>query len=176
MIHLAFLVGQLAGAISAGFVHYVGRLYLQITALAGLVEEESLESALETCHLADIERETGAGNLDAEVKINQIIFLEQIPVARSVFGKFGHGASFFDYHVVSGILAFGHVVVGYVRDGEQYVCHILLCLCHNLLQSLVGTFELGNLFLGRIGLVLLAVFHQLAYLLGQQVLLLLVVV
>ena len=97
-------------------------------------------------------------------------------MARSVFGKFGHDAAFFDYHIVSGILAFGHVVVGNVRDGEQYVCHILLCLFHNLLQSLVGTFELGNLFLGRIGLVLLAVFHQLAYLLGQQVLLLLVVV
>ena len=52
MIHLAFLVGQLACAISAGLVDHIGRLYLHVARLASLIQEESFQRTLEACHLA----------------------------------------------------------------------------------------------------------------------------
>ena len=174
VVHLALLVGQLAGAQSAGLIHHVGRLYLQVAGLAGLIEEESLQRALEAGHLADIYWEAGAGDLHAEVEVHEVVFLQQVPVAQGVRTQLGLHAAFFHYHVVGCVLTLGHVIIGDVRDGEEHLGHVVLCLVHHLLEGLVVGLQLGNLFLYLGGFVFLAFFHQTADLLGQLVLLLLV--
>ena len=65
MIHLALLVGQLSCAVPRSLVHHEGWLYLNVTGLPGLVEEELYQRALQTGALAYVEGETGAGDLNA---------------------------------------------------------------------------------------------------------------
>ena len=89
MVHLALLVGELARAQSAGLIDHEGRLHLGIARLAGLVEEEGLQRALEAGHLADIDGEARTGDLDAEVEIDEVELLQQIPVTKGAFGKIG---------------------------------------------------------------------------------------
>ena len=64
-IHLALLVGQLAGAEARGFVDHQRRLYLHKARVGGLVEEEVDEGTLQTGTLAFVEGEAGAGHFVA---------------------------------------------------------------------------------------------------------------
>lgn len=174
MVHLALLVGELARAQSAGLIDHEGRLHLGIARLAGLVEEEGFQRALEAGHLADIDGEARTGDLDAEVEIDEVELLQQIPVTKGAFGKIGLHAAFLHHHVATGIAALGHLVGGYVGDGEQHLVHVGLGLLHDFLQGLVGSLELGHLLLHLVGLVTLARLHQPANLARELILTLLV--
>ena len=155
-------------------VDHKRRLYLQIAALAGLVEEESLKGALETSHLANVYGESGSGNLHAKVKVHKIVLLAEIPVAKGVIAQIGFLSPLLHHHVVGGILTLGDIIVGHVGNGQQQLGHIVLSLLHLGLQFLVGGLQVGHLLLYRISFVLLAALHQTANLLRQLILLLLV--
>ena len=75
MIHLALLVGELSCAVARCFVHHERRLHLKVSALACLIKEECLKSALETCHLTDVKRESGTCDLYTQVKVDEAPFL-----------------------------------------------------------------------------------------------------
>ena len=159
MVHLALLIRQLTRAVTGCLVDNVRRLYLKITGFAGLIEEESLQSALEAGHLTHIDREAGARDLHSHIEVYKAELLEQIPMAQRVLTKIWHRTTFLDDDVVVGILTFGNKIVGDVWYLQQLVGHVGLSLVHDLLQSLVGSFQLGNLSLDLLCLVLLAVLH-----------------
>ena len=100
VIHLSLLVGKLACAVARCLVNHKRRLHFQIAALASLVEEESLESTLQTCHLADVYGESGSGDFHAEVEIDEVELLAEVPVAERVFGKVGDYTTLFHHHIV----------------------------------------------------------------------------
>ena len=133
MIHLTFLVRQLTCTQTRSLVDNVRRLYLQVSALACLVEEESLQSALEAGHLADIYREACTGNLHTQVEVYQVVLLQQVPVAECVRTQIRFLAAFLYHYVVCCILTLRHLVARYVRDFEQFIGHILLSLLHDFL-------------------------------------------
>ncbi len=114
MVHLSLLVGQLTRSVARCLVHYVGRLHLQIAALACLLKEERFECALQTRHLSNVERETGARNLYAHVEVNEVVLAAKVPVAQCIRTELGHRAALFHNDIVRCVLAFRHVVVGYV--------------------------------------------------------------
>ena len=80
MIHLSLLVRQLACSKSGSLVDNQWRLNLEITGLAGLVEEELDKGTLQTCALAHIDRETCSRDLHAQVKVDEVVFLGQVPM------------------------------------------------------------------------------------------------
>ena len=133
MIHLPLLVGQLACAVARCLVDHIGRLHLEVAALACLLEEESLEGALQAGHLADVDGETGPGDFHTHVEVYEVELLAEVPVAQGVGRQFGYHAAFLDHHVVGSVLALGHVVVGHVGDGAQQVMELLLGVFHGFL-------------------------------------------
>ena len=73
-VHLALLVGQLASAKTGGFVDHQRRHNLDIASLGGLVEEEVDEGTLQTSTFAFVDRKTSAGNLVAQLKVDDVVF------------------------------------------------------------------------------------------------------
>ena len=80
MIHLSFLVRQLACSITAGSVYYCRRHNLLVTGLAGFRQEKVDQGALQLGTFPAIYGETGSGNLYTQIEIYQVIFLGQFPV------------------------------------------------------------------------------------------------
>ena len=83
-------------------------------------------------------------------------------------------SAFLHDDIVAGILALRHVIIRYIRNGEQHVRHVLLCFVHDFLKCLVGRLQLCHLFLYAVSFIFPAFFHQSADLPGKLVLLLLV--
>ena len=119
---------------------------------------------MQTCHLADIYGESGTGNLHAEVEVDEVVFLAEVPVAERVLAQVGYLSAFLHYHVVAGVASFGHLVAGDVRDGAEQCVQVFLCLVHLLLQFAVLLFECGNLLLHLFGLLAFALLHEGTYL------------
>ena len=176
VIHLTLLVWQLTCATTRILVNYVRRLNLQVSALAGLIEEECLKSTLEASHLADIYRETSACDLHTEVEVNEVVLLQEIPVAESVCAEVRLFAAFLYNYIVCSILTFRNLLARNVRDFEQLVGHIILSLLHDLFQSLGISLEHSYLSLSALSFLFLAFFHQGTNLLGKLISLLLVVI
>ena len=169
MVHLSFLVGQLAGAVARSGVHHCGGHHFRVARSACLVEEEVDEGALQAGTLAFVYGEACAGNLHTQVEVDDVILLGQFPVGQGVFGQFGLHAAHLYHEVVFGRSAFGHFVVGNVGDGVEQLLQVVCGLVHVGLQGLVGFLQFGHTALGGFGLVLLAFLHQLADGLGQGV-------
>ena len=119
MVHLSFFIGKLPRAIARSDVHHCRRHYFCIAGFACLVQEEVDERALQLCTFAFVYGESGTGNLNAQVKVYQVIFLGQFPVGQGIFGQFGFHAAHLLYHIVVGTDAFGHTVIGNVGDGVK---------------------------------------------------------
>ena len=83
-IHLPFLVGELAGAVTGSFIDNIRGLYFKITGIGSPVEEELDESALEFRTLADVHRETRSGDLYTEIKVDEVVLPGKIPVRECV--------------------------------------------------------------------------------------------
>ena len=169
VVHLALLVGQLACAVARSSVHHRGRHHFRVAGGACLVQEEVNQCALQSCALAFVDGEARAGDFHAQVEVDDVILLGQFPVGQGVLGQGCLHAAHLDYEVVFGAVAFGHFVVGYVGDGVEQLLQVLCGLVHLGLEGLVGFLQLGNARLCRFGLVLAALLHQLAYLLGGGV-------
>ncbi len=181
VVHLTLLVGQLTRAVTRSGVHHRRRHDLRIAGLVGLSQEEIDQRTLQTSTLSDIDRETGARDLDAQVEIDEVVLLSQFPVRgeclathiflqavrsnsligctipvaerHSTIARDGvdHGlvgpVADSNSQVILGSCAFGHDVVGNVRDSEQQLGLRLLGIRHL-------SIKFGNLGLERTGLCL----------------------
>ncbi len=169
VVHLALLVGELSRTVARSLVYYKRWLHLEISGLACLVEEELYEGTLQTRSLAEIYGETGAGNLHAEVEVDDVVLLGQIPVGHSVGGEFGDYSTGGLHHIVVGGHTFGHHVAGHVGHCEQYIADTCLGACKLVGDGLLLVLENGNGFLGLLGLILLAGLHELTDRCGEAV-------
>ena len=86
VVHLAFLVRQLASAIARCGVDHRRRHNLCVAALRGLGQEEVDECALQLCTFTYINRETSSRNLHAQVEVDEVVLLSQFP-ASSQWGR-----------------------------------------------------------------------------------------
>ncbi len=169
MIHLAFFVGQLSGADARCLVYYVGGLDFHIAGLVGFVEEELYERALQACAFADVNGESGAGDFHAEVEVDEVIFLGEVPVGQGFASEFGHvAAGSFDY-VVGRALAGGHAFVGDVGHAEQNFAYFAFGCGELSGNSLLLFFHFCNGRLGAFGFVFFALLHHCADLSGNFV-------
>ncbi len=82
VVHLTFLVGQLAGTVAGSGVHHGGGHQFGIAGFPCLIEEEIDKSALQTGALADVYRKTGTGDFHTEVEVYQIVFFGKLPVGK----------------------------------------------------------------------------------------------
>ena len=173
MIHLPFLVRKLTCAQARSFIDNIRRLDFYIARLACFIKEESFECTLETCHFADIYWETCPRNLHPEVEVYEIIFLQQVPMAEGIIAQLRHVSDiFFDNNIAACIFAFRDSVVWNVWNVKECLRHIPLCLVHDFLECLVGSFQFSNSVLDFFGFFFLAFFHQTTNLLSQLILLL----
>lgn len=109
--------------------------------------------------LAEIYGEAGTGNLHAEVKIDEIIFLRKIPMRKGIFGQVGHRtAGLFD-HIIGSRTAFGHHVAGDVGYIEEDVADVGLGLCESVGEGFLRLLEFGDTCLGLFGKVAFTGLH-----------------
>ena len=171
MVHLAFLVGKLACAESGSGVDHHGRLDLLVAGRGVEVEEEVDQRALQLGSLALVDRETGAGDLDAQVEVDDVVFLGEFPVREGAFGQFHLGAAHLHHLVVLGALAGLHEVAGHVRQQDDRRIQLLVVLfCAGRQLRGLGL-QGGDLGLGGLGGILQPLLHQAADL-GRLLLLL----
>ncbi len=163
MIHLGLLVGELACAVGRCLVDHIWRLDFGVAGLVGLVEEELDEGALQACAFADVDGESGSGDFHPEVEVDEVVFPCQVPVGKRVLGEVGHRAADFLDHVILGRFPFGHHVAGKVGDSAEQLVELLLDSRQAGGDFLLGILEGAHLGLGLVGLILLALLHQLAY-------------
>ena len=69
VIHLAFLIRQLSGAITRSSIYYCRRHDFFISGSTSFIKEEVNQSTLQTSSLSFINRESGTCNLYTQVKI-----------------------------------------------------------------------------------------------------------
>ena len=168
-IHLALLVGQLAGAETRSLVDHQRRLNLQEAGVGGLVEEEVDEGALEAGTLALVEGKAGASHLVSQLKVDDIVLGAEVPVGKRVGGQVRLMAELGHHHVVGLALAAGHGDMGGVGQRDELLVEFLLGGGLLGREFLTFCFHLSTFrFLG-LGLVLLALFHQHADFLGNLV-------
>ena len=82
MVHLSFFIRQLTCAVAGSSIDNCRWHQFGVTALAGFVEEEVDECALQTCALADINGESSTGNLHTQVEVDEVVFLCQFPMGQ----------------------------------------------------------------------------------------------
>jgi hypothetical protein len=137
LIHLALLVGQLAGGGGAGGVDEDGRADLGVAGLDILIEEELQQGAHEPRGVADIERETGTGDLGPATEVEEPFESRDLPM-RQGGGRDGLDRTMGgEDDIFLGSAALGHGGMGQVGQGM-----------HGLLPFLFGLFEGGFLLLG----------------------------
>ena len=65
MVHLSFLIGQLACSVTGSCIYHCRRHDFQIASLAGFVQEEVDQCALQLCTFSFVNRESGSCDLYA---------------------------------------------------------------------------------------------------------------
>ena len=133
------------------------------------VDEEVDERALHAGAHAAEQVEAGAGKLDAAVEVDHAELGAEVPVSLGLEVELARGAPAAHLGVVGVVLAVGHGLVGDVGDGGDEVEELLLNGGALLAQLGDALLVCGDLGLGGLGLVLLAVLHKKANLLGDGV-------
>ena len=160
VVHLSLLVGELSCAVARCCVDHIGRFYLKVTCLVGLVEEELDEGALQACSFTDIYRESGAGDFHTQVEVDEVVFFSEIPVGEGVFTEFRHRAAGFLHHIVSCRCAAWHHGAGEVGDCHKQVVLLLFGLGELLCDSALCLFKTCHLAFGLLGFLAFAFFHK----------------
>ena len=125
VVHLSFLVGQLAGGVGGGLVHHIGRLHLGIAVLGGGVEEEVDEGALHLGPFALVNGEAGAGDLAAQVEVNDVVLFHQFPVGECGLRHIAGVTFLIDHLVVFCALSERHGSVRHVRQQHHHAADLL---------------------------------------------------
>ena len=162
MVHLAFLVGKLAGAEARILVDHHRRLHFLVAGCSVIVEEEVDERALEFRSLVLIDGETGSGDLHAEVEVYDVVFLCEFPVRKRVLREDDLGAAHLDHLVVLGALTGLHEVAGHVGHEHEVFLEFLFG-CVHLRKEFSGLgLESRHLGLDLLGGIAEALLHQAA--------------
>ena len=119
VVHLSLLVGQLSRAEAGGFIDHDRRLHFQIPGPRVAVEEEVDERTLQPGALSLINGEPRAGELYAQVEVDDVVFAGQLPVGQRVFGQLRIAFDQFHNQIVFRRFAFGHDVGREVRQGDD---------------------------------------------------------
>ena len=171
VVHLALLVGELAGAEAGVAVDHHRRFDLLVAGRGILIEEEVDQGALQLGSLALVDREAGAGDLDAQVEVDDVVLLGELPVRQGAFGEVHLGAAHLDDLVVLGSLARLDQGAGGVGHQDELAVQLGRRLVH-LGEELGGTgLQRGDLGLGGLGGVAESLLHQVADLGGLLLLL-----
>ena len=171
MIHLPLLVGQLTRAVARSLVHHRRRHDFGVAGGICLIEEELDESTLHAGTLADVNRETGAGDFHTKVEINQVILLGKFPVrhlslvVNSIVLPFSHRSHLIakvalHHQVVAGSSALRHQVVWHVWYGEQDIAYFVLGSLQLFVDLSVVLLNLSHLSLSGLSFILFALLHQ----------------
>ena len=160
MVHLALLVRQLACTETGIFVDQHRRLNLLVTSLGVAVEEEVDQGALKLCSLTLVNRETGAGNLHAEVEVNDVIFLGELPMRQGICREGNLRSSHLHHLVVLRALAFLDQTARDVWQQHEVCLKFLSCLLHTCKHRSRLLLESGHLSLGGFSILLEALLHQ----------------
>ena len=160
MIHLTFLVGQLACTIARRFIYDIRGLDFFISGLPCFIKKELNQCTLQSRAFATIYRETCAGYLHSEVKVYYIVFFCKIPMRKSVFRQIGHySASLFD-HIVGSRFSFWDHLAWDIRHRQQYFVDFIFGRLQFLVDSLIVLFQRCHFGLYGLGLILFSFFHQ----------------
>ena len=162
-------LGQLAGAKQAVVVGDDGGPPLLEAGLVVHVDEEVDERALHAGAHAAQQVEAGAGKLHAAVEVNDAQLGAKVPVGLGLKVKLARGAPATHLGVVGVVLAVGNVLVRDVGNGGDEVKELLLHGIATVVQRGDALLVGGDLGLLGLGLLLLALAHQLADLLGGAV-------
>ena len=76
MVHLALLVGQLAGAVAAGLIHQNRGLHFGVAGVAGFIQKKVDEAALQPGALALVHGKACAGNFHAQLEVDDVVLLD----------------------------------------------------------------------------------------------------
>ena len=133
------------------------------------LEEEADQSALELGPLALVERESGAGHFGAEVEVDQVKFLGDVPVWLGVAARRRGFPTAEDFDVVVRRLACRHEVARGVGQLNEELVHLVLRGLHGFLERVGLVFEACGLGLDAFCFFLLAFAHQPADLTGEGV-------
>ncbi len=164
MIHLSLLVRQLTCAEAGILVDNYRWFYLAVTGLFAFVKKEVYQCPLESGTLALINGETGAGYLYSEIKVNDVIFLDKVPVRDCSVMQFRNDAAAADHGVFFGAPARSYQGVRKVGQPYQLILHpaghILKGVSKLLLLLLHGT----NATAGCLSFILPPFLHHCPYL------------
>ena len=100
VVHLAFFVWQLPGAVSRVGIHHVRWDVFCVSGFVGALQKEADESALEFGPLAFVEGEAGARDLGAKVEVDQVKLFRDVPMRLGVSARRRRFAAAEDLHVV----------------------------------------------------------------------------
>ena len=171
MVHLSLLVGQLSGSETRCLVHHNGRHHLIIAGCRVAVQKERNECALQRGALAFIDGESRSCKFDAQFEIYDIVLGRQFPMRQRIVAQCGQSAFVELDHKIVGR---GHSVRNYIgrKVGQRNDLGVKL-RTHGfklLVELFALRFELRDLGFGGLGLFLLSLCHEPAYILGGCVL------
>ena len=118
MVHLALLVRELAGTETGSGIHHHRRLNLQIAGLGVAVEEEIDEGSLKSRALALVNRESCAGDLHAEVEVDDVQLLGKLPVRECVRSQIRYLIAHLDHEIVFRALALRNEIARDIRKQD----------------------------------------------------------
>ena len=174
VVHLSLFIRQLACSVTRSGVDHGRRHDLGVTGFVGFRKEEIDEGTLEACTLTDIHRETGTGDLDAEVKIDKVVFLGKFPmrefgfvVVHVAYPRTNGVATMmrhigFHHEIIFRARACGHYIIRYIRDSEQQLGLRILRLFHSYIVRRNIVLQLSGLCFGGLSLFAFALRHECA--------------
>jgi len=113
--------------------------------------------------------EPRTGNFYTQFKIDEVVFLCQIPVRKRFFSHFRQYAAGAFNDIVFGMHASGHTFVGHVGYLYQQLLKTILRIFQGGFQASVFIFDIRSLLAGGFSLLLFAFLHQQADGFGQLV-------
>ncbi len=135
VVHLAFLVRQLAGGEGAFRVHHVRWNDLPVARFDRLVQEESDQGALQLGPLSAIDRKARAGHLHTEVHVQDAVFLAKFPMRFGIRAEFGIAPSCITVTFSSGVRPAGTLEWGAFGMVQRWSCSAFSAASKLLLQG-----------------------------------------
>ena len=162
VVHLALLIGELARAETGSGVDHHRGLDLLVAGRGVAVEEEVDQRPLELGALALVDRETGTRDLDAQVEVDDVVLLGELPVRQGPFGELHLGTARLDDLVVLGTLAGLDQRARGVGHQHELAVQLGGSLVHPGEELAGAGLEGGHLGLGGLGRLAQSLLHQAA--------------
>ena len=87
MIHLSFFIRQLTSPKTRIFINHKWWHHFQVAGFFSFIEKEADKSPLQFCTFSLVNRKSCSCKFNAQIKINNIIFPNQIPVGETCFRR-----------------------------------------------------------------------------------------